>query len=136
MSDDFWVKQLAKARRTPVQASHPYNPNQPPTHQAQPKPWWDTTPDQQLQPPPARQQPAEYRPAQAQSVKQSARCPDCQRENYMLVARSPFEVWRCFNCSPMQSVAAVQNTGGESVQPARQVSTENNYNPGVIVAKA
>lgn len=131
---DFWVKKLAKASGRPVPPPQvSYQPEHQPQQQTYPRPWWDTTPHQPAQY--KQQQTEEYRPQQAQSIKATGRCPHCGSGNYMQVQTHPFEAFRCFECSPMQATAAVQ-TRGEAVQPTRQVSTENNFNPGHIVAKA
>jgi hypothetical protein len=137
LSNDFWLKKLAEAsgRRPPVPAAHQADTNQSSTHTVDYRPWWDTTPVQQRQQAAKQQQTVEYRPSQAESVKHTGLCPHCRSANYMPVQTHPVEVYRCFDCSPLQSIAAVQNTG-DAAQATRQVSTENNYNPGVIIAKA
>jgi hypothetical protein len=138
LSNDFWLKKLAEASgRLPgrAPAAQQADANQPPTHAMEYRPWWDTTPVQARQQAVKQQQTAEYRPHQAKSAEHAGHCPHCRSGNYMPVQTHPVEVFRCFDCSPLQSIAAVQNTG-EAAQATRQVSTENNYNPGVIIAKA
>lgn len=131
----FWLNRLGN-NRPPAPA---------PPLTAHTRPWWDTTPPPAPPPAPGHQaphpmtppaQPQEYRPHQAQSARVAENCPGCFSGNYMPTGPS---TKKCFDCGypVVQSTTGigVSSSGGENVQPARQISTANNFNPGTIVGR-
>ncbi len=134
---DFWSKRLgtppaAAPRREPVQATG--------------SPWWEvptehapavhTGPqdlDQGIQHAPVPQA-----PHKAMSARSNGLCPNCAGSNYFQPPGHPNAAMRCFECGypnlHQLSGMGAPGGGGEGT-PTRQVSTANNYNPGVIVGR-
>lgn len=88
---------------------------------------------------PPTQQP-EQEPRLPQSAKQSAYCPECRSSNYGSPA--PEIKARCYDCGypVVQSGSGLGTgiSGGQAsgpAQPARQISTANNFNPQTIIGR-
>ena len=76
--------------------------------------------------------------AMPESAAASSRCPNCGSGNYGKT--SPEAKARCYDCGyPIQQSGSglgrgiSTGGGGGAVVPAKQVSTSNNFNPGVII---
>jgi len=74
----------------------------------------------------------------------SPRCPECNSANYAETGKTysdsgrAISVTRCFDCGypVVQTTSGLHGVKSEGpVQPARQVSTKNNFNPGQIVGR-
>jgi len=89
------------------------------------------------QPTPIVQQETQRLP---QSATTSSRCPGCGSGNYGSV--TPESKARCYDCGyPIQQSGSgvgtgiSQGSGSGPAQPARQVSTANNFNPQGIIGR-
>lgn len=138
---DFWARKLGA----------PPQPRQEPVGAA-PRPWWDIPsghgqqqpPDPHPQPdthPQAVPAPEHQRLAQATlkapSARQNGHCPNCAGTNYFSPPGLPNIAARCYECGYPKlhttSGSGIPTGGQGPATPSRQVSTANNYNPGVIV---
>lgn len=129
---DFW----SKAFSGQAAASPPQQQTTPAVTQ---RPWWDaitptTATPEQVQPQPTA-------PSKAVSARSTQRCPDCGSENYFQPQGMPNAMRQCYECgynprfAHSTAGAGMPTDSAAPAQPARQISTSNNYNPGVIVAK-
>ena len=110
--------------------------------------WWQKkmgapTPQQQPVQMPAQtqtQQPTQQQPSYPQTQKASAptpRCPSCSSANYVGSAETRA---RCYDCGyPIQQSGTGTpgirnpNTASGPVEPAKQINTQNNFNPQTII---
>lgn len=127
---DFWQKRLGT----------------PPAPRTAPLPaqraWWDDTPQSAPQPETvAPIHPGEHivptPPTDLPSTRNSGHCPSCYSENYFKGTAN--SAWRCYDCGyPIQhstsGVISTTSSNGPAIA-ARQVSTANNYNPGIIIGR-
>lgn len=113
--------------------------------------WWSqklggpqpesTPPTQPYQPPQQQPQQPQYAPPQQEqrtpaSARNSGSCPECGSGNYGKVTQESRA--RCYDCGyPITQsgtgVSGVRQPTGGAVQPAKQVSTANNFNPTTII---
>lgn len=133
---NFWAEKLGTPPPPPPDTTRPQE-----TH----RPWWDEPTahqqrsepvQQQVQPQPQAEQ---YQvPRQAMSARSEDFCPGCDGTNYFQPQGHPNSPKRCFECGypNQQTTSGVTSTGsGQQAIPTRQVSTANNYNPGMIVGR-
>jgi len=123
-SNNWWSQKLGGAQPRSTPPTQPYQPPQ-------------QAPVQPQQP----QQPQQYAPPQQEprtpaSARQSGSCPGCGSGNYGQV--TPESRARCYDCGyPITQsgtgVAGVRQPTGGAVQPAKQLSTANNFNPTTII---
>jgi hypothetical protein len=114
MSNDWWSKKMGV-----------------PTPKQQPVQQYVQQPMQQ----PMQQQPL-YAPSQ-QAVAFTPRCPNCSSVNYVGSMESRP---RCYDCGyPIQQSGTGTpgirnpNTASGPVEPAKQINTQNNFNPQTII---
>lgn len=132
---NFWAEKLGT----------PPPPRDTPPPQETRRPWWDEPTGYQQRPEPVQQQvvqapPQEQyqAPRQAQSARSTDYCPGCDGTNYFQPQGHPNSAKRCFECGypNQQTTSGVTGSGnGQQAIPTRQVSTANNYNPGVIIGR-
>lgn len=105
------------------------------------RPWWDSPalmPHQQSSPPPEAPETVTV-PQKAMSARSKETCPECGSGNYFKPVGHANAMSQCYTCgyNPRfaHSTAGAGMPSDRSVptRPAKQVSTENNYNPGTIV---
>jgi hypothetical protein len=90
---------------------------------------------------PVPQQPVpQEAPRLPQSAMTASRCPGCGSGNYGSV--TPEAKARCYDCGyPIQQSGSgvgtgiTQPGGSGPAQPARQLNTSNNFNPGTIIGR-
>ena len=86
------------------------------------------------------QQPTQQQPSYPQTQRASAptpRCPSCSSANYVGSAETRA---RCYDCGyPIQQSGTGTpgirnpNTASGPVEPAKQINTQNNFNPQTII---
>lgn len=136
---DFWQRKLGPrppARPAPAPVTTPSQ-----------QPWWaqsdhDPQPYQDPQPQPIAQQPVQQVtiPRNAMSARETETCPNCAGTSYFRPPGIPNAAKRCLECGyPVMhstSGAGIPNSPGSApATPAKQISTANNYNPGVIIGR-
>ena len=125
-SNNWWANKMGGQPSAPgYPATTPVPPQQPP----QPVPY---------NPVPQQQPPAMEQPRLPQSAMASSRCPSCGSGNYG--STTPESKARCYDCGyPVVQSGSGMGTGIQGggaagpAQPARQISTANNFNPQGII---
>lgn len=138
---DFWSKALGLQPAAPAPAPAPAAPTQ---YQ---RPFWDTAAPPAYQAAPAQQAPShpaleeQYQaPLKAKSARLTDSCPDCGSGNYFKPEGQPNMMPVCYTCgynprfAHSTAGAGMPSDKSAPVQPSRQVSTANNFNPQTIVA--
>lgn len=129
----FWEKKLAQQNGQATPAPQPQAPQT-----ASNGPWWRTTPTGVQQPQTVPQEATEGQEELVKTVQakqkqdQMDKCPNCYSGNYAAPPGSRTYGPRCFDCGYpiLNTTSGMTNTKSEGPStPARQVSTENNYNP-------
>lgn len=136
---DFWSRALGGAS-----APAPRVPAQP---QPDNQPWWKASFLPPSTPAPQQQtvvqnvpQPSAPVPSKAISARSTDYCPNCGTTNYFRPHGVPNAMLQCYECGynsrfEQSGGAGLPSDSSAPAQPARQVSTANNFNPTVIVAK-
>jgi hypothetical protein len=118
-STNWWANKMTGQPSMPAPAPTPQYPPQTPYN-------------------PAPQQPLPtQQPLQTHQPRQAMFCPGCGSGNYGSV--TPESKARCYDCGyPIQQSGSgvgtgIPQQGGGPATPARQISTQNNYNPQGII---
>lgn len=123
MSNSWWTSKLG--------GSQPQTPSYP-AYQPPVQP--------QAAPYQAPQQPQQGAPRLPASAMSSSYCPNCASGNYG--STTPESRARCYDCGyPIVQSASgtpgirVPGANGGSVEATKQISTQNNFNPGTFIGK-
>jgi hypothetical protein len=139
---NWWADKLGTPRQPQQQPQQPRLPEQqvPVVQPGMTPQYPGYTPNQGY--PPVTQQPT-YNPELAghtlpASATDASRCPNCSSGNYGKMPSMPEAKARCYDCGyPIQQsgsgMPGVRVPTNGNTQAAKQLSTQNNFNPGTIV---